>query len=60
MGYMSIDPNYIPLFNLHLEAVDFFNLQAAKFRHIESIFEGDLSETHKVKPGYLMQCMEAA
>lgn len=21
MGYMSIDPNYIPLFNLHLEAV---------------------------------------
>lgn len=43
MGYMSIDPNYIPLFNLHLEAVDFFNLQAAKFRHIESIFKGDLS-----------------
>lgn len=26
MGYMSIDPNYIPLFNLHLEAVDFFNV----------------------------------
>lgn len=43
MGYMSIDPNYIPLFNLHLEAVDFFNLQAAKLRHIESIFKGDLS-----------------
>lgn len=43
MGYMSIDPNYIPLFNLHLEAVDFFNDQAAKFRHIESIFKGDLS-----------------
>lgn len=43
MGYMSIDPNYIPLFNLHLEAVDFFNVQAAKFRHIESIFKGNLA-----------------
>lgn len=43
MGYMSIDRNYIPLFNLHFEALDFFNVQAAKFRHIESIFKGNLA-----------------